>query len=56
MTSSRCLGIVQAQDPLGFVGPAVPVAAAALAVIDIVVFLVAQRWIVAGLTRSGIKG
>lgn len=51
------LGIVQAQDPLGTVGPAVPVAAAALAVIPmLIVFLVAQRWIVAGLTRSGIKG
>lgn len=51
------LGIVQAQDPLGTVGPAVPVAAAAIAVIPmLIVFLVAQRWIVAGLTRSGIKG
>jgi multiple sugar transport system permease protein len=51
------LGIVQSQDPLGFVGPAVPLAAAMLAIIPmLVVFLVAQRWIVAGLTRSGIKG
>jgi multiple sugar transport system permease protein len=51
------LGIVQSQDPLSFVGPAVPLAAAMLAVVPmLLVFLVAQRWIVAGLARSGIKG